>query len=60
MICVPVVLLFFWQPTAVIGLLALSGAHRRPQLFMLAWVVGLAIALGGLALAPARTAIGAH
>ena len=47
---------FIWQPAAVIGLLALSGAHRRLQLFMLAWVVALAIALAGLALAPARTA----
>jgi membrane-associated phospholipid phosphatase len=54
---------FIWQPAVVIGLLALSGAHRRLQLFMLAWVVALAIALGGLAIAPARTAwvyFGAH
>jgi membrane-associated phospholipid phosphatase len=54
---------FIWQPVVVIGLLALSGAHRRLQVFMLAWAVALAIALGGLALAPARTAwihFGAH
>jgi membrane-associated phospholipid phosphatase len=54
---------FVWQPLAVIGLLALSGAHRRLQVFMLAWVVALAIALAGLAVAPAQTAwiyFGAH
>ena len=54
---------FVWQPFVVIALLALSGAHRRLQLFMLAWVVALAITLGGLALAPAQTAwvhFGAH
>ena len=51
--CVPVV---HWQPTVVIGLLAMSGAHRRLQLILLARVVAHAIALGGLALAPARTA----
>ena len=47
---------FVWQPFVVITLLALSGAHRRLQVFMLTWVIALAIALAGLALAPAQTA----
>ena len=54
---------FVWQSFVVIALLALSGAHRRLQLFMLAWIVALAMALAGLALAPAQTAwihFGAH